>query len=91
MLTGIKDLADGFSSPATDNGKSKQPDHGEQIMSFQSIKHGAAGLWIALRNTDISAGVQFPWPFVFYRSNKSHAVLVVEFLGPPLRSLCPLL
>lgn len=28
-------------------------------MSLQSIKRGAAGIWIALRNTAISAGVPF--------------------------------
>lgn len=29
-------------------------------MSLQSIKRGAAGIWIAPRNTAISAGVPFP-------------------------------
>ena len=29
-------------------------------MSLQSTKRGAAGIWIALRNTAISAGVPFP-------------------------------
>ena len=57
-------------------------------MSLQSIKRGAAGIWIALRNSAISAGV--PFPLLSYSVNiqqiacSSSGELLVPFVAETL-------